>query len=120
MKGPCQLAEQGTQAEMPPYAAPVPSPSHFQQRGLGTGRSGELGGDAALAATPPARLPCYFPIPGASLPREGLTLPLHRKARANKSKQNHFLLFFVVFLYCVGLWYHALSIKHVRDYSFSM
>lgn len=78
---------------------------------------GSWGGGALLAATPPDRLPWYFPISGASLPREGLTLPLQLKARANKSKKNKFLLFFVVFLCCVGLWYHALSTKCVRDYS---
>lgn len=73
-----------------------------------------------LAATPPDRLLWYFPITGASLPREGLTLLLQVKARANRSKKKTFLLFFVVFLCCVGLWYQALSINRVRDYSSSV
>lgn len=46
-----------------------------------------------MAATPPDRLPRYFPIIGASLPREGLTPPQEVKARVNESKKNIFLLF---------------------------
>lgn len=60
---------------------------------------------------------CISQSVGASLPRESLALPLQVKTRPNKHKRTIFFLFFVAFLYFVGLWYHALSIKCVRDYS---
>lgn len=67
----------------------------------------------ALAATPPDRLPRYFPIGGASLPGDCLTLPWEVKARANKNKKNTFCSHPPPFRTLVSL-----SPKYVRDYSF--